>query len=157
MARFQTPCLLIATLIVLTGAGALIGLACIVVDEVMKRASGGKAHLAPLAVGLGIYLPMNSTLMIVIGSIAGWWFEKRASTKRDPEATKQLGVLLASGLIVGESLLGVILAAVVVFSGNGVPLALVGDSFATAGQVLGLLAFAGIGIGLYRWLLSKQA
>ena len=99
---------------------------------------------------------MNSTLMIVIGAVAGWWFEKRASTRRDPEATKQLGVLLASGLIVGESLLGVILAAIVVFSGNGAPLALVGDSFATAGQVLGLLAFAGIGIGLYRWLLKKQ-
>ncbi len=136
--------------------GALIGVACIVIDEVMKRASGGKAHLAPLAVGLGIYLPMNSTLMIVIGAVAGWWFEKRAAYKRDPEATKQLGVLLASGLIVGESLLGVILAAIVVFSGNGAPLALVGDSFATAGQVLGLLAFAGIGIGLYRWLLKKQ-
>ena len=63
---------------------------------------------------------------------------------------------MASGLIVGESLLGVILAAVVVFSGNGAPLALVGDSFATAGQVLGLLAFAGIGFGLYAWLLKRR-
>lgn len=141
----------------LIGIGALIGVACIVVDEVIKRASGGKAHLAPLAVGLGIYLPMNSTLMIVIGAVAGWWFEKRASYKRDPEATKQLGVLLASGLIVGESLLGVLLAAIVVFSGNGAPLALVGENFAATGQVLGLLAFAGIGVGLYRWLLKRSA
>jgi putative OPT family oligopeptide transporter len=140
----------------LIGIGALIGVACIVVDEVLKRGSGGKAHLAPLAVGLGIYLPLNSTLTIVVGAVAGWLFERAAERKRDPEATKQLGVLMASGLIVGESLLGVILAAVVVFSGNGAPLALVGDSFATAGQVLGFLAFAGIGIGLYRWLLKKQ-
>ena len=109
----------------LIGIGALIGVACIVIDEALKRGTGGKAHLAPLAVGLGIYLPLNSTLTIVVGAVAGWWFERRAARKADPEATKQLGVLMASGLIVGESLLGVILAAVVVFSGNGAPLALV--------------------------------
>lgn len=140
----------------LIGIGAAVGVACILVDEVLKRGSGGKAHLAPLAVGLGIYLPLNSTLIIVVGAVAGWWFDRRASHKRDPEATKQLGVLLASGLIVGESLLGVVLAAVVVFSGQGAPLALVGESFATTAQWLGGLAFAGIGVGLYLWLLRKQ-
>jgi len=140
----------------LIAIGAVIGGICIVVDEALKRGSGGRAHLAPLAVGLGIYLPLNSTLTIVVGAMAGWLFERAARAKRDPEATRQLGVLLASGLIVGESLLGVILAAVVVFSGQGAPLALVGESFATAGQVLGFMAFAGIGFGLYRWLLSKQ-
>lgn len=140
----------------LIGIGAVIGVGCILVDEALKRSTAGKAHLAPLAVGLGIYLPMNSTLVIVIGAVAGWWFERRAALKRDPEATRQLGVLMASGLIVGESLLGVVLAAVVVFSGQGAPLALVGESFAGTGQVLGLLAFAGIGAGLYAWLLKKQ-
>jgi len=44
----------------------------------------------------------------------------------------------------------------VVFSGNGAPLALVGESFATAGQVLGTLAFAGVGVGLYAWLLRTS-
>lgn len=140
----------------LIGIGAAIGAACIAVDAALKRVSGGRAHLAPLAVGLGIYLPMNSTLTIVVGAIAGWLFERAAARKRDPEATRQLGVLLASGLIVGESLLGVILAAVVVFSGQGAPLALVGEGFAGTGRLLGLLAFAGIGFGLYRWLLRKQ-
>ncbi|MBV8034169.1 OPT family oligopeptide transporter [Roseateles sp.] len=141
----------------LIGIGAAIGVVCIAVDETLKRATGGRAHLAPLAVGLGIYLPMNSTLMIVVGAVAGWWFERRSALKRDPEATKQLGVLMASGLIVGEGLLGVVLAAIVVFSGQGAPLALVGDGFAATGQVLGLLAFAGIGVGLYAWLLKKQS
>ncbi|MFX7776298.1 OPT/YSL family transporter, partial [Acinetobacter baumannii] len=77
----------------LIGIGALIGVACIVVDEVLKRSTGGKAHLAPLAVGLGIYLPMNSTLTIVVGAVAGWLFERAAARRRDAEATKQLGVL----------------------------------------------------------------
>jgi len=140
----------------LIGIGAGIGAVCVVIDELLKRSTGGKAHLAPLAVGLGIYLPLNSTLIIVVGAVAGWWFERRAEHKADPEATKQLGVLMASGLIVGESLLGVILAAVVVFSGNGAPLALVGESFFGTSQVLGFVAFAGVGLALYRWLLGRQ-
>ena len=141
----------------LIGIGAAIGVGCILVDEVLKRSTGGRAHLAPLAVGLGIYLPMNSTLVIVIGAVAGWLYDRAAERRRDPQATRQLGVLMASGLIVGESLLGVILAAVVVFSGNGTPLALVGEGFAMAGQVLGTLAFAGVGVGLYAWLLKRTA
>jgi uncharacterized oligopeptide transporter (OPT) family protein len=122
----------------------------------MKRGSGGRAHLAPLAVGLGIYLPQNSTLMIVVGAVAGWAFERLAAKRNDAEATKQLGVLLASGLIVGESLVGVILAAIVVFSGQGAPLALVGESFAGAAEWLGLIAFAGTGALLYRGLLRGR-
>jgi len=140
----------------LIGIGALIGGLGIAVDEALKRSSGGRAHLAPLAIGLGIYLPLNSTLTIVAGALAGWLYERAAARRRDPEAAKQLGVLMASGLIVGESLLGVILAAVVVFSGQGAPLALVGEGFAGTAQALGLLAFAGIGFGLYRWLLGRQ-
>lgn len=139
----------------LIGLGALIGGVCILVDEGLKRASAGRAHLAPLAVGLGIYLPLNSTLMIVVGAVAGWWFERRAERQHHPEATRQLGVLMASGLIVGESLLGVLLAAVVVFSGQAAPLALVGENFFATSQVLGLLAFAGVGVGLYAWLLRQ--
>ena len=39
---------------------------------------------------------------------------------------------------------------------KGETLALVGESFATAGQVLGTLAFGGIGLGLYAWLLRTS-
>ena len=85
----------------------------IALDEALKRSS--RLHLPPLAVGLGIYLPTATTLMITVGAIAGWVFERRARGTRDPTATRQLGVLLASGMIVGESLIGVLLAAIVVF------------------------------------------
>ncbi|MEO3712307.1 OPT family oligopeptide transporter [Roseateles flavus] len=141
----------------LIGIGALIGVTAIVVDEFLKRSSSGKVYLPPLAIGLGIYLPLNSTLMIVVGAVAGWYFDRRAERGAQPEATKQLGVLLASGMIVGESLIGVILAAIVVFSGQGEPLALVGDSFHTASKWLGGLAFAGLGLLLYRRLLGMNA
>jgi hypothetical protein len=106
-----------------------------------------------LAVGLGIYLPTQSTLMIVVGAIAGWLFDKRADRSARPEATKQLGVLLASGLIVGESVIGVVISAIVVFSAVSAPLALVGPGFETAGRIIGGVAFAATAIILYRWIL----
>jgi len=104
-------------------------------------------------VGLGIYLPTQSTLMIVVGAIAGWVFDKRADRSARPEATKQLGVLLASGLIVGESVIGVVISAIVVFSGVSAPLALVGPGFETAAIIIGGIAFATTAIVLYRWIL----
>ena len=133
------------------GIGGLIGVGSIAFDELLRRTVKGAA-LPPLAVGLGIYLPTMSTLMIVVGAIVGWVFNRRAARAPRAEATQQLGVLLASGLIVGESLLGVIFAAAVAFSGNPAPLALAGDDFATGSMWLGGIAFALIVWWLYRWI-----
>ncbi|UGB46928.1 oligopeptide transporter, OPT family [Frateuria edaphi] len=137
--------------------GAMIGVALIVVDEVLVRTTKS-ARLPPLAVGLGIYLPTSTTLMVVVGSLVGAWFDKRADRGPNADATKQLGVLLASGLIVGESLLGVIVAALVAFSdelgfaNHDAPLALVGDSFATPAIWIGGIAFVACVVVLYRWI-----
>ncbi len=133
--------------------GALIGAGVILLDEILARAT---THLRvpPLAVGLGIYLPTSSTLMIVVGAIVGWIFERRADRTPKPEATKQLGVLLASGLIVGESIIGVVISAIVVFSGVAAPLALVGPAFETPAIIIGGAAFALIAFVLYRWVLQ---
>jgi putative OPT family oligopeptide transporter len=131
--------------------GALIGVLVIAADETLRRFTT-KAHLSPLAVGLGIYLPTQSTLMVVVGAIAGWYFDRRAQHASKPEATKQLGVLLASGMIVGEGLVGVIISAFVAFSGKDFPLALVGDEFADNAAVwIGSGVFALTVFLLYRW------
>ncbi len=134
----------------LIGSGALIGVGVILLDEVLRRFSA--IHMPPLAVGLGIYLPTATTLMIVVGAVAGWAYDRRAARTANPESTRQLGVLMASGMIVGESLVGVLLAAAVVFSGKAAPLALVGDEFADASVWLGGIAFAASIIALYAWL-----
>lgn len=133
--------------------GGLIGIGIILLDEILARTTR-HMRVPPLAVGLGIYLPTQSTLMIVVGAVAGWLFDRRADRTAKPEATKQLGVLLASGLIVGEGIIGVVISAVIVFSGKDAPLALVGPGFATAAVILGGIAFAAIAIGLYRWILG---
>ncbi len=131
--------------------GALIGVVAIVADESLRRFTS-KAHLSPLAVGLGIYLPTQSTLMVVVGAIVGWYFDRRAERASKPEATKQLGVLLASGMIVGEGLVGVVIAAFVAFSGKDFPLAVVGDAFADNAAVwIGSGVFALTVFLLYRW------
>jgi putative OPT family oligopeptide transporter len=130
--------------------GGLIGVVVIGADALLRKLKPG-AHLSPLAVGLGIYLPTQSTLMVVVGAVAGWIFDRRAEARAKPEATKQLGVLLASGMIVGEGLIGVLVAALVAFSGQDFPLAIVSDSFANGGAVwLGGIVFALVIYALYR-------
>jgi putative OPT family oligopeptide transporter len=136
--------------------GAMIGVGIILLDWILSR---GTKHMRipPLAVGLGIYLPTASTLMIVVGAIAGWFFDRAADRTPKPKSTKELGVLLASGLIVGESTIGVVLSAIVVFSGVAAPLALVSPEFETAGKIIGGIAFTAIGFLLYRWILGMAA
>jgi len=131
--------------------GAIIGVVLIIVDALLSRFSKS-ASLPPLAVGLGIYLPTSTTLMIVVGAVVGWYFDKRADQTPKAEATKQLGVLLASGMIVGESIIGVIIAAIVVFSGKATPLGLVGDGFDTPAIWIGGIAFVLVNLALYLWV-----
>jgi putative OPT family oligopeptide transporter len=136
--------------------GAWIGAGTIVLDEILARTTRAM-RVPPLAVGLGIYLPTASTLMIVVGAIVGWVFERRADRTPNPEGTKQLGVLLASGLIVGESIIGVVISAIVVFSGVAAPLAIVGARFDTPAIFIGGIAFAITAFVLYRWILRMGA
>src|SRR5207302_1681126 len=84
-----------------------------------------------------------------VGALVGWWFDRRADRTAKPDATKQLGVLLASGLIVGESVLAVIFTALVAFTNNQFPIGVVGDSFSTASEWLGGIAFVLVIYALY--------
>jgi putative OPT family oligopeptide transporter len=130
--------------------GGVIGAVMILVDIVLRRVRPG-AHLSPLAVGLGIYLPTQSTLMVVVGAVAGHLYDRAAERRANPQGRKQLGVLLASGMIVGEGLVGVAVATLVAFSGKDFPLSLVGDGFADGAAVwLGGAAFALVIYLLYR-------
>jgi putative OPT family oligopeptide transporter len=131
------------------GIGALVGLGIVAIDELLRRT--GKLRFPPLAVGLGIYLPTSTTLLIIVGAFAAKWYDTWAATRPNGEIAKRLGVLLASGFIVGESIFGVILAGIIVASGKGEPLAVVGDSFATAAIWIGAAAFIAVVYGLYRW------
>ncbi len=130
------------------GYGALFGAVTIAVDALLGRS--GKLRLPPLAIGLGIYLPMGATLPVVIGAVTGHLYDKWADRSARPEFARRTGVLMATGMIVGESLFGVLYAGIVVASGKGNPFALVGDGFATAALIGGVLIFFGLIAFLYR-------
>ena len=141
----------------LIGIGVLVGAAIIAIDAALR--ASGKISLPPLAVGIGIYLPAGTVLPVVVGAILGWAYDRYADRLPNPAAAKRIGVLLASGLIVGESLFGVALAAIIVSTGKGTPLAVVGDGFAGYANALGSLAFVVVALALYRWIagLSRKA
>ncbi|MCG3200352.1 MAG: hypothetical protein NFCOHLIN_00204 [Gammaproteobacteria bacterium] len=131
-------------------AGALLGLALVALDESLGAA--GRRRLPPLGVAMGIYLPMATTTPIVLGALLGWLYERRAARAGDPAGAKRPGVLLASGLIVGESLFGVLLAGLIVGTGRQAPLALAGEDFHTQALAIGAAAYAALIAGLYAWI-----
>ncbi len=132
----------------LIGYGALIGAAIIAADEILGRM--GKLRLPPLGVGMGIYLPMSLTLLIPIGAVIGHFWEKRAERSARPEFYSRMGVLLATGFIVGESIFGVLFAGVVAGSGSDAPLALVGEGFEPTAIIVGLSLFVALIAYSYR-------
>ncbi len=136
------------------GIGALVGLACIVIDEVLGLLKW--MRLPPLAIGIGIYLPMDATQPVVVGAVIGWIFNRIMDRRANAEMAKRFGVLLASGLIVGESLLGVLTAGLIVATGKAAPLALVGDGFAAAATWIGVVFFGAVVVLSYTWV-GRQA
>ncbi|MEE4024863.1 oligopeptide transporter, OPT family [Gordonia sp. PKS22-38] len=137
----------------LIGLGVLIGVVVIIVDEVLAKTST-RFRVPPLAVGMGMYLPMSVTLIIPIGAFIGRAYNKWAErTGGHVERKKRMGVLMATGLIVGESLWNVVFAAIVASSGNDEVLALpfIGDGWETWSEILGVVAFVAVLAWLYRW------
>jgi len=145
--------------------GVTLGVVLVVIDEILRRRAGS-ARLPVLAVGIGIYLPPTVAATLVLGTVLAWLIERtlkaRARKRNVPyerfaEASNRRGVLLASGLIVGESLVGVLIAAVIGFSGKDAPLAVVGSEFGATAQWLGLIVFAAVAWTFARRVLSARA
>jgi putative OPT family oligopeptide transporter len=136
------------------GIGALVGVGLIVLDAALGAAK--KMRIPPLAVGIGIYLPMSATFAVIVGAVISHWYDRRVRTAPNPERAERLGTLVASGLIVGESLWGVINAALIVGLASEAPIAIVPEGFALA-PWLGVLGFVGAIVWLYGWMLRRSA
>jgi putative OPT family oligopeptide transporter len=139
------------------GIGAGVGVVFILVDEVLGMLK--LMRLPPLAIGIGIYLPMSATAAVTLGSITGWIYNKSVEKKPYGQIAVRFGVLMASGLIVGESLLGVLNAFVVGATNSPAPFQLPVFAGAWAdpgGLIVGAVLFAALTLGLYRWT-GRQA
>lgn len=75
---------------------------------------------SPMLIAVGMYLPFNTTFAIFIGGLFKYLTDavakKKIRTDKDREAVDNTGLLLSSGLIAGEALVGILLAALVVMN-----------------------------------------
>ncbi|MGV0430165.1 OPT family oligopeptide transporter [Corynebacterium tuberculostearicum] len=128
--------------------GMAIGAVLIIIDELLRKFTD-KYSLSPLAAGMGMYLPAALTIVIPIGAILGTFYDKWAAKQSHPEFAKRMGTLLATGLIVGESLFGVVNAGIIAAAGGDSPLEIFegGASATVVGVILFIIALTFI----YRW------
>jgi putative OPT family oligopeptide transporter len=142
------------------GVGGIVGVVLVIIDETLRKMSKGKAGMPPLGAALAMYLPTAVTMPVVIGSFIGWAYDKSVEKKPWGEGAKQLGVLLASGFIVGESLIYVLIAGVTAATGNPEPFAQFGtDPTGGNAEMVGAGAFAIVIVVLYLWIqgMAKKA
>ncbi|WP_439239144.1 OPT family oligopeptide transporter [Lonepinella sp. BR2919] len=150
--------------------GIGLGVVFIIIDSLLKKSSNNRFALPALAVGMGIYLPPSVNAPIVVGAVLAWLINRHldsyakrtgknvAEVKKNAE---RYGTLFAAGLIVGESLIGVLLAFIIAGSvtsgGSDAPLALSLENWGSTGEILGLMVFtAGIVIFALRVLKAKK-
>ena len=141
----------------LIGLGAAIGAVIIVLDAVLNASTKGRMKLPPLAVGIGFYLPAAVTTMLVVGAVCGWIYDKAIKTTRFADVGRRMGVLLASGLIVGESLFLVMTAGVIVSTGNDEPFAMLPKDTTWPAMLAGIAAFIVLAGALYAWVRQQSA
>ncbi|MBN8553095.1 MAG: oligopeptide transporter, OPT family [Caulobacterales bacterium] len=141
----------------LIGVGAAIGVAVIILDEILRRTTGDKIKLPPLAVGIGFYLPAAVTFMLVIGAVVGFLYNRTVAGRSYGEVARRMGVLLASGLIVGESLFGVFNAATIVGTQNAEWAVIPAFGQSWPAMLIGIAVFAALTFALYSWIMRRSA
>jgi putative OPT family oligopeptide transporter len=126
------------------GCGLAVGL--IILDQIQAR-RGADFRFPVLAVAVGIYLPLGLSVPIFAGGLLAAWARRRALRAGGdaPRRQENNGLLLASGLITGEALMGVLAAVALVTVIDHVP-----QPMAWAGYV-GIAALAATG-----WLLMTN-
>lgn len=136
----------------LLSIGAGIGVAVIIVDELLVRS--GKGKLPPLAVAMGIYLPVTLNVPTVIGGFIGYFWNRMAQRTRNPETMERAGVLLATGLIVGDSMFGLVYAGAVAGVGADA-LAVTPEGFEGWAGIIAVAVAVGAAVWSYRRTKAK--
>jgi putative OPT family oligopeptide transporter len=122
--------------------GAIFGIGIIIVDSLFLKGKKFRLHLMPLAVG--IYLPVTLAIPIFIGGLIRYFVEKRRAKAIDE--SEDQGVLLSSGFIAGEAIMGVLIAIVLYVDKD--LLGLSANPFLR--EVLSVVAFISISSYLYK-------
>lgn len=106
-----------------------------------------------LAIGLGIYIPISTTVPVIVGAIASYVIEKALKRRYPPtnsenkdavEKGQQRGLILACGIVAGAALMGVILAIPFAITQSTDVLKLVPNSFTPIANILGVLVMVSL-------------
>lgn len=111
---------------------------------------------APMLVAVGMYLPFDTSSAIFAGGVIKWIVDRQASAL-SPERrarVEEKGTLLASGLIAGEAIVGILLAVVFL---AGIPAIATFGFFPVWGGWLSLIGFAGVAYVLIRIPLGQDS
>ena len=119
--------------------GFALAVALIILDKYQEK-RGSSFRFPVLAVAVGIYLPLGLSVPIFIGGVIAWLVKRNSAELDEKQWTKRasLGLLVASGLITGEALMGV-LVALLAAGGIALPF-MTGFGLAPALGLLGLAA-----------------
>ncbi|WP_420575218.1 OPT family oligopeptide transporter [Ekhidna sp.] len=93
--------------------GAAIAVAIIAFDQYLKR-KGSDFRMPVLAVAVGLYLPFELDSSIFVGGVLAYLLTKATKSNKNIERGNNAGLLLASGLITGEALMGILIAGLTV-------------------------------------------
>ncbi|PXF63643.1 OPT family oligopeptide transporter [Kangiella spongicola] len=127
--------------------GFALAIVLIILDTIQEK-RGSDVRFPVLAVAVGIYLPLGLSVPIFVGGLIAHIIKKKTAKQSDEVKKKRegTGLLIASGLITGEALLGVLVAVAAVVWQGSVPL--MGDSLMS--QILGLAGLIFVCGYLYR-------
>lgn len=124
--------------------GFALAVALIILDKIQEK-RGASFRFPILAVAVGVYLPLGLSVTIFIGGVMAYYVARKSKSEGDAvrQSRENIGLLLASGLITGEALMGVLVAVGAVFS-------LTMDLPIPGGAPLAIIALAGVMIYLLR-------
>ncbi|MBC6400231.1 MAG: oligopeptide transporter, OPT family [Ekhidna sp.] len=126
--------------------GAGIGVAIIAIDQYLKS-KDSDFRMPVLAVAVGLYLPFELDSSIMVGGLLAWVLEKTTKHSQGKEKAANAGLLLASGLITGEALTGILIAiAIAAFGFEKMD----GYDFPALYENIGLLILMGILFFIYK-------
>lgn len=143
-------------------AGAVIAVFCIVIDEVVKQYG---TRLPVLAVGVGIYLPLDSSVPVVIGGVLAYLIQtrlnKRYKLSQEHSETKiathkHRGLLLACGIVAGASIMGVVLAIPFAIRQSSDALKIMPAQFQSLSGVLSILVTFVLCAWIYRVVMKDK-
>jgi putative OPT family oligopeptide transporter len=111
--------------------------------------------IPPLPFAIGMYLPLESMTPLFVGGLLRHYVDTKYQSAGAEEKGKDQGVLLSSGFIAGEGMMGLVVAIIAVITTQVPNYFEINYPAEWMGQVVSALAFAALGYYLYRMAKSR--